>query len=70
MGFTGGDKSDKTSPMPKSPGVHLKSPRNHLVKVKTSYKLKVSTEKIVTTTNTLAKEEKTRKKKEVRHDPP
>ena len=69
MGFTGGEKSDKTSPMPKSPGVHLKSPRNHLVKVKTSYKLKVSTEKIVTT-NTLAKEEKTRKKKEVKHDPP
>jgi hypothetical protein len=36
------DKSEKASPMPKSPGLHMKSPRNNLIKVKTSYKLKVS----------------------------
>lgn len=39
--------------MPKSPNAHLKSPvsKNNLIKVKTSYKVKVSTEKIVTTNN-------------------
>ena len=49
----GADKSEKASPMPKSPNTHLRSPmqKNNLIKVKTSYKLKVSTEKIVTTTN-------------------
>lgn len=36
-----------------------------MIKVKTSYKVKVSTEKIVTT-NHPGKEEKSRKKKEVR----
>lgn len=47
------ERSDKASPMPKSPNAHLRSPvqKNNLIKVKTSYKLKVSTEKIVTTTN-------------------
>lgn len=59
----GTDRSDKASPMPKSPGVHLKSPKtNGLLKVKTSYKLKVSAEKIVTTNN-VVKEDKSRKKR-------
>ena len=50
--------------MPKSPGIHtqMKSPKNNLIKVKTSYKLKVSAEKIVTTNNIL-KEEKSKKKR-------
>lgn len=53
--------------MPKSPGIHLKSPvlKNNLIKVKTSYKLKVSTEKIVVN-NPGNKEEKSKKKKETR----
>lgn len=57
------------SPFPKSPNAHLKSPvatKNNLIKVKTSYKVKVSTEKIVTTNNPGTREEKSRKKKEVR----
>jgi hypothetical protein len=39
------ERSEKTSPMPKSPTAHLKSPvsKNNLIKVKTSYKVKVST---------------------------
>lgn len=39
-----GEKSQKASPMPKSPQFHLKSPtsKNNLIKVKTSYKVKVS----------------------------
>jgi hypothetical protein len=45
----------------------MKSPKNQLIKVKTSYKLKVSTEKIMTSNN-LLKEEKSKKKKEVRAD--
>ena len=53
--------------MPKSPNTHMKSPKNQLIKVKTSYKLKVSTQKIVTTNNVL-KEEKSKKKKDVRAD--
>lgn len=62
------ERSEKSSPMPKSPTAHLKSPvsKNNLIKVKTSYKVKVSTEKIVTTTNQPGKEEKSRKKREVR----
>ena len=56
------DKSEKGSPMPKSPGLHMKSPRNNIIKIKTSYKLKVSAEKIVTNNNVM-KEDKTRRKK-------
>lgn len=70
MTFIGGaEKSDKASPLPKSPNAHLRSPvqKNNLIKVKTSYKLKVSTQKIVTTTNNpMNKEQKSRKKREVR----
>ena len=47
----------------------MKSPsqKNNLIKVKTSYKLKVSTEKIVTTTNpNNYKDEKSKKKKETK----
>lgn len=53
------------SPMPKSPNTHLKSPlpKQNLIKVKTSYKLKMSTEKIVTTTNNIMKDDKSRKKR-------
>lgn len=45
------DKSEKASPLPKSPNAHLRSPtsKNNIVKIKTSYKLKVSTEKVFTT---------------------
>jgi len=46
-----GDKSDKASPLPKSPEILLKSPsssKSNLIKVKTSYKVKVSTEKTIT----------------------
>jgi hypothetical protein len=62
-----GSVPEKLSPMPKSPGAHLRSPltKGNLIKVKTSYKLKMSTEKIVTT-NHITKEEKSRKKREVR----
>jgi hypothetical protein len=62
------ERSEKASPMPKSPNAHMKSPvaKNNLIKIKTSYKVKVSTEKIVTTNNPGSKEEKSRKKKEVR----
>ena len=62
----GTDRSEKASPMPKSPNVHMKSPKNNLIKVKTSYKLKVSAEKIVTTNNVL-KDDKSRKTKEPKH---
>jgi hypothetical protein len=41
--FGMGDKSEKGSPMPKSPNIHLKSPKANLIKVKTSFKVKVST---------------------------
>lgn len=65
MTFLGSeDRSEKTSPMPKSPNAHLKSPGGkNLIKVKTSYKVKVSTEKIVTTNHPGVKEEKSRKKR-------
>lgn len=69
MTFLGNEeRSEKSSPMPKSPNAHLKSPvaKNNLIKVKTSYKVKVSTEKIVTTNHPGMKEEKSRKKREVR----
>ena len=56
------DRSEKASPMPKSPGVHSRTPKSGLIKIKTSYKLKVSAEKIFTTNN-IVKEEKTKKKK-------
>jgi len=50
--------------MPKSPNTHLKSPlpKHNLIKVKTSYKLKLSTEKIVTTNN-IMKDDKSKKKR-------
>jgi hypothetical protein len=48
--------------MPKSPNAHMKSPKSNLIKVKTSYKLKVSAEKIITTNNIL-KEDKSKKKR-------
>jgi hypothetical protein len=57
------DKSEKPSPVPKSPGTHMKSPKSNMIKVKTSYKLKVSAEKIYST-NYLVKEEKSRRKRE------
>jgi hypothetical protein len=63
----GSDKSQHASPMPKSPNAHMKSPKSNLIKVKTSYKLKVSAEKIVTTNN-IMKEEKSRKKREPKND--
>ena len=37
--------------MPKSPNTHLKSPKSNLIKVKTSFKVKVSAQKIITTNN-------------------
>jgi hypothetical protein len=46
MTFLGNEeRSEKSSPMPKSPNAHLRSPvsKNNLIKVKTSYKVKVST---------------------------
>jgi len=48
--------------MPKSPNAHLKSPKNNLIKVKTSYKFKVSAEKIITTNN-IIKDDKDKEKK-------
>jgi hypothetical protein len=63
------DKSEKASPMPKSPNTHMKSPKsNNLVKVKTSYKLKVSAEKIVTTNNLVG--DKIKKKRDPKHEHP
>ena len=49
----------------KSPGAHLKSPGSNLIKVKTSFKLKVSAEKIITTKNFL-KQDKSKKKRDTR----
>jgi len=49
--------------MPKSPGVHLKSPKNNLIKVKTSFKVKVSAEKTIITNN-FVKEDKSKKKRD------
>ena len=54
--------------MPKSPNTHMKSPKSNLIKVKTSYKLKVSAEKIVTTNNLLG--DKSKKKKEHKNEHP
>ena len=44
-------KSEKASPFPKSPGVHMKSPgsKSKLMKIKTSIKLKISSEKLMST---------------------
>ena len=59
------DKSEKASPLPKSPNAHLRSPtsKNNLVKIKTSYKLKVSTEKVFTSQKQPSREENSKKKK-------
>ena len=54
--------------MPKSPSAHMKSPKSNLIKVKTSYKLKVSAEKIVTTNNLVG--DKSKKKKESKQEHP
>jgi hypothetical protein len=64
LGGGGAERSDKASPMPKSPGIHLRSPKSNLIKVKTSYKLKVSAEKIITTNNIMKDDKK--KKREFR----
>ena len=51
--------------MPKSPNTHLKSPKSNLIKVKTSFKVKVSAQKIITTNN-FVKEDKSKKKRDSR----
>lgn len=63
----GEEKAEKISPVAKSPELHLKSPqsKNNLMKIKTSYRFKVSTEKIISTKD-IAKETKPKKKKEPR----